>query len=124
MWVAVAEVGARAEQRACLAQVAAHRPVGRVELRRDHRPLPAHPRPVGAEQAVVLDREDRIDAVRLGEQEIFLAEVRRHVDEAGAGVCRDMRGGEEGARLGEETAEMMHRVASDGAGQKTALEIA
>ena len=43
--------------------------------------------------------------------------VGRHVDEAGAGVGGDMVAGQEGAGLGEEAAEMVHRVAGDGAGE-------
>src|SRR5690606_36339812 len=51
-----------------------------------------------------------------------LAVVRRHVHEAGAAVSGDELAGEEGARFGEEAAEMMHRVARDGAGEVGALD--
>ena len=114
MRVAVFEVVRRREQRAGFAQVAADRPVAGDELLVDHRTLAAEPRPVVAEHAVAIDREHRIDAVRLAQQEIVLAMVGRHVDEAGAGVGSDEVAGQERAGLGEEAAEMMHRMAGDG----------
>ena len=62
-----------------------------------------------------LDREDRVDAVRLAQLEIVLAMVGRHVDEARALVGGDEVARQERPRLGEEAAELVHRVASDGA---------
>ena len=117
MRIAVLEIRAGREQPARLAQVRADRPVRRVELGVDHAALAAEPGPVGAILAVILDREDRIDAVRLAEQEIVLAMVRRHMDEAGALIGGDELAGQEGAGLGEEAAEMVHRMAGDGAGE-------
>ena len=69
-----------------------------------------------------VDREHRIDPRRLADQEILLAMVGRHMDEAGAGVGGDMVGGQERPRPREEAAEMVHRVAGDGAGEVGALE--
>ena len=71
----------------------------------------------GAIFAVRLDREHRVDAVRLAQLEIVLAMVGRHVDQAGALVGGDEVAGQERARLGEEAAELVHRVAGDGAGE-------
>ena len=110
------EVRGCREQRPRLAQVRADRPVGRVELGVDDAPLPAEPHPVVAVAAVVGHREDGIDAVFLAEVEILLAMVRRFVDEAGALVGGDEIGGKKRPRPGEEAAEFVHRVASDGAG--------
>ena len=117
MRVAVLEVGARGEQRAGFAQVGADRPVGRVELGVDDAALAAEPQPVGRGNAARIDREHRVDAVGLAQLEIVLAMVRRHVDEAGALVGGDEVAGQERARLGEEAAELVHRVAGDGAGE-------
>ena len=61
--------------------------------------------------SAVIDRERGVDAVRLAQQEVVLAMVGGHVDEAGTGVGGDEVAGQEGARLGEEAAEMVHRVA-------------
>ena len=107
----------RREQRAGVAQIRADRAIGRVELGIDHRPLPAEPRPVGAVLAVALDREHRIDPVRLAQQEVVLAVVGRHVHETGAAVGGDELAGQQRPRLGEEAAEMMHRVAGNRAGE-------
>ena len=82
---------------------------------------PSHAQSV-AIVAVALDREHRIDAVRLAQQEIVLAMIRRHMDEAGAGVGGDEIAGQERAGLGEEAAEMVHRVAGDGAGEVGAFD--
>ena len=53
--------------------------------------------------------------MRLAQVEVVLAVVRRHVDEAGASIGGDEVAGEERARPREEAAEMVHRVAGDGA---------
>jgi hypothetical protein len=66
---------------------------------------------------VALDREHRLQPVGLAQVEIVLAMVGRHVDEAGALIGRDELAREERAGLGEEAAEMVHRVAGDGAGE-------
>jgi hypothetical protein len=55
--------------------------------------------------------------VRLAQQEIVLAMIRRHVNEAGALIGGDEIAGKERAGLGEEAAEMVHRVAGDRAGE-------
>ena len=122
MRIAVLEVGARGEQRAGLAQVRADRPIRRVELGVDDAALPAEPQPVGSVEAARIDREHRVDAVRLAQLEIVLAMIRRHVDEARALVGGDEVAGQERPRLGEESAELVHRVAGDGAGEVGALE--
>src|SRR5690606_13810807 len=83
----------------------------------DHRSLAAEPGPVGAVLAVAFDGEDRIDAVVLAQEEVVLAMVGRHMDEAGAGVGGDEVAGEQRAGLGEEATEMVHRVAGDRAGE-------
>jgi hypothetical protein len=49
--------------------------------------------------------------------EVVLAMVGRHVDEAGAAVGGDEIAGQERARGGVEPAEVVHRVAGDGAGK-------
>ncbi len=59
--------------------------------------------------------------MRLAQFEIVLAVVRRHMDESGAAVGGDEIAREEWARLGEEPAEVVHRVAGDGAGEFGAL---
>ena len=123
MRIAVLEVRARREQRAGLAQVGADRPVGRVELVVDDAALAAEPQPVGPVDAVRIDREHRIDAVRLAQHEIVLAMIGRHMDEAGALVGGDEVAGQERARLGEEAAELVHRVAGDGAGEVGAFDM-
>ncbi len=110
------------EQRAGFAQVAVDRPVGRVELGVDDRTLAAEPQPVLAIFAVALDREDGIDAVRLAQLEIVFAMVGRHMDQAGAAVGGDKVAGQERAGLGEEAAELVHRVAGDGAGEVRAFD--
>jgi hypothetical protein len=84
--------------------------------------LITEPEPVRLVETAVVDREHRIDAVRLAEQEIVLAMIRRHVDEAGALIRGDEFAGEEGARCREEAAEMVHRMARDGAGEVGAFE--
>ena len=86
------------------------------------RALPAEPGPVLAVLAVGLDREHRVDAVRLAQLEVVLAVVGRHVDEAGAAVGGDEVAGQERPRLGEEPAEVVHRVAGDGAGEVGAFD--
>ena len=85
-------------------------------------PCPPSHAPVGAIEARAVDREHRVDAVRLAQQEVVLAMIGRHMDEAGALIGRDEIAGQERARLGEEPAEMVHRVARDGAGELGALE--
>ena len=80
-------------------------------------PRPPSHNQSGAVEAGIVDREDGIDAGRLADQEILLAMIGRHMDEAGAGVGGDMVGGQEGAGAGEEAAEMVHRMAGDGAGE-------
>ena len=99
MRVAVLIVGRGGEQGAGLAQVRADRPVGRVELIVDDAALAAEPQPVLAILAVALDREHRIDAVRLAQLEIILAMVGRHMDQAGAAVGGDELAGQEGRGL-------------------------
>ena len=103
------------EQAAGLAKVAVDRSVRRVELGVDHRALASEPGPVLAIAAVVGDGEHRIDPDLLADQEVLLAMVRRHVDEAGALLGGDMVAGQERPRLGKEAAETVHRMAGDGA---------
>src|SRR5690606_37268907 len=92
-------------------------PVGRVELRVDDGALSAEPAPVLAILTVAFDRELLPDAVRLAQLEVVLAVVRRHVHEAGSAVGGDEVARQERARLGEEPAEVMHRMAGYGAGE-------
>ena len=101
---------ARRQQRPGLRQVRADRSVGGVELGVDDRALPAEPGPVGTIFPVALDREHWLDPVGLAQREIVLAMIRSHVDEAGAGIGRDELAGQERARLGKESAEVVHRV--------------
>ena len=124
MRVAVLEVRARREQRACLAQVRADRPVGRIELGVDDAALSAEPQPVGPVEAAGIDREYRIDAIGAAQLEIVLAMVGCHVDEAGALVGGNEVAGKERPRLGEEAAELVHRVTRDCAGELGAFELA
>ncbi len=116
--VAVGEWRGR-QQSARVAQVAADRPVGRVEIGVDDtaRALVAarKPAPVVAIDAVALDREGRAEAVLPAQQEIVLAMIGRHMDEAGTGIGGDEIAGQERARPGEEAAELVHRVAGGGA---------
>ena len=63
-----------------------------------------------------------VQPVRLAQLEIVLAVVGRHVDEPGAGVGGDEIARQERPRLGEEPAEVVHRVAGDGAGEVGAFE--
>lgn len=109
------------EQGAGFAQVRADRAVRRDELLVDHRSLAAEPQPVGAVHPRAVDCEDGIDPVRLAQQEVVLAMVRRHVDETGTRVGGDEVAGQERARLGEEAAEMVHRVARYGVGEVSTL---
>jgi hypothetical protein len=122
MRVAVAIVGARRKQRSGGAEVSADRPVGGVELGVDDAALAREPAPVGAVLAVALDREDRVDAVRLAQVEVVFAVIGGHVDEAGPLLGRDEISGEEGARAGEEAANGVHRVAGDGSGEVGAFK--
>ena len=122
MRIAVLIIRRRREQPARVAQVRTDRPVGGVELGVDDAALAAEPAPVLAILAIPLDREHGVDAVRLAQIEIVLAMVGRHVDEAGAGVGGDELAGQERARLGEEAAEVVHRVAGDGAGEVGAFD--
>ena len=69
-----------------------------------------------------LDREHRVDADRLAQLEIVDAMVGRHVDQARALVGGDEIARQERPRLGEEPAELVHRVAGDGAGEVGALD--
>eukprot|EP01035_Chromulina_nebulosa_P035392 gene35391-47566_t len=55
--------------------------------------------------------------MRLAQLEIVLAVIRRHMDETGAGIGGDEVAGQERARLGEEPAQRVHRVAGGGAGE-------
>ncbi len=75
MRVAVLVIRARREQPARRAQVLADRPVRRVEFGVDDAALAAEPAPILAILAVALDREHRVDAVRLAQSEIILAMV-------------------------------------------------
>ena len=61
--------------------------------------------------------------LRLAQLEIILAMVGRHMDQAGAAVGGDEVAGQEGAGPGEEAAEMVHRVAGDGAGEVEPLTV-
>ena len=86
-------------------KIAADRPVGGVEFRIDDRSLAAQPGPVGAVLAVAFNCEDRVDPMRLAQQEVVLAVVGGHVDQARAAVGGDeVRAVEERAGLGEEAA--------------------
>src|SRR3546814_2115208 len=105
MRIAVLEILARGEEGAGVAQVRADRAVGRVELLVDDRSLAAEPEPVLAIAPVILDREDGVDAVRLAQQEIVLAMVGRHVNQAGARLGGDEIAGEERAGFSEERSE-------------------
>ena len=108
------EIIARREQRADAAQVRTERPLGGDELLVDHRSLPTEPRPIGAIHARAIDREDRLDAILLAQQEIVLAVVRGHMDEPGARLGGDEIARQERAGLGEEPAERVHRMARGG----------
>ena len=105
------------EQRAGFAQVGADRAVGRVELGIDHAALAAQPAPVGAILAIAFDREDRLQPVRLAQQEVVFAMVGGHVDQPGAAIGGDKVARQERARPGKEIAQRVHRVAGHRAGQ-------
>ena len=122
MRIAVLVVRTRRQQRTGRAQIRTDRPVGRVELGVDDAPLPAQPWPVGAIFAVALHREGGVDAMRLAQHEIVLAMIGRHMDEPGAGIGGDEIARQHRPRLGEEAAEIMHRVADDGAGEVGAFD--
>ncbi len=122
MRIAVLVVGAGGKQRAGVAEVAADRSVGGVELGVDDRSLTAEPCPVGAIFAVALDRENGVEAVRLAEVEVILAMVGRHMDKAGAAVGGDEIARKERARAREEAAKCVHRVARYGACEFGAFE--
>ncbi len=113
-------IGGRAEQSSSSIEVAADRPVGRVELGVDDRHVALvgawQPGPVLAIAAIGLDHEFRIDAVRLAQRKVILTVVRRHVDKAGAAVGGDEIARQHRARLGIEPAEVVHGVATDGTG--------
>ena len=114
---------AMCQQRVCGCQVLQDRAFTRIELGIDDAAQPAEPCPVGAILAVGFNGEDRLDADRLAQRKVVLAVVRGHVDEAGAGLGGDEgRAVEEGARLGEEAAELVHRVAGDGSGEVGAFD--
>src|SRR3546814_19679731 len=68
MRIAVLEILARGEEGAGVAQVRADRAVGRVELLVDDRSLAAEPEPVLAIAPVILDREDRSEERRVGNE--------------------------------------------------------
>src|SRR3546814_17085212 len=122
MRIAVLEILARGEEGAGVAQVRADRAVGRVELLVDDRSLAAEPEPVLAIAPVILAREDGVDAVRLAQQEIVPAMVGRHVNQAGARLGGDEIAGEARAGFSEEAAEMVHWMASNGAGSLIAVQ--
>ena len=117
MGVGVLVVSAGRQQAANLAQGGADRAIGGVELGVDDRALAAQPRPIGAILAIALDRELRLQPVRLAQVKIVLAMVGRHVDQAGAAVGGDKVARQEGPGPREEAAEVVHRVAGDGAGE-------
>src|SRR3546814_18667535 len=114
MRIAVLEILARGEEGAGVAQVRADRAVGRVELLVDDRSLAAEPEPVLAIAPVILDREDGVDAVRLAQQEIVLAMVGRHVNQAGARPGGDEIAGGARAGVSEEAAAMVTWMAKNG----------
>ena len=73
---------------------------------------------------LVHNSEDRLNAGRFAQRKVVLAVVRSHMNKAGAGLGGDEGGAiEEGARLGKETAERVHRVAGDGSGEVGAFEL-
>src|SRR4051794_25376462 len=110
MGVAVGEVGARGEQRAGLTQVRANRSVGRVELVVDDRALAAAPQPLAAGHSARIHRGHWLDACRFAQLEIVLAVIRSYVDQARALIGGDEIAGEKWTRLGEDPAELVHRV--------------
>ncbi len=112
---------ARREQRAHAAQIRTDRPLGGDELLVDHRSLPAEPRPIVAIHPRAVDREDRLNAILLAQQEIVLAMIGRHMDEPGARLGRDEIARQEWAGLCEEPAERVHRMAGGSAFQVTAF---
>ena len=121
MRIAVTEV-AGAQQRPGSAQVGADRTIRAVEFGVDDAALAGEPFPVVAVEAGIIDGEDRVDAQLLAGDEIFLAMVGGHMDEAGARVGGDMIGGQERTRAREEAAERVHRVAGDGACERGAFD--
>src|SRR3546814_4383709 len=70
----------------------------------------------------IIDWSSDVCSSDLAQVEIILAMVGRHMDEAGAAVGGDEIAREEGAGACEEAAEMVHRVAGDGAGEVGAFE--
>src|SRR5690606_37737726 len=70
------------------------------------------------------DHELGRDAVRLAQLEVVLAVIGRHVDEAGAALGGDELARQERPRLGVKPAEVVHRVAGNGAGEVGAFDVA
>src|SRR3546814_1807669 len=80
-------------------------------------PLAAEPEPVLAIAPFIRDGENRLDADFLAGDKVLFTMIGRHVDKARTGVRSDMLGSDEGAGLGEEAPEFVHRMASNRSGQ-------
>ena len=122
MRVAVLEVGARGEQRAGLAQVRADRPVGRVELVVDDAALAAEPQPVGPVEAAR-------STAKTGSMPFALHSSKSSSPWSGAMWTRPVpwsvvtkSPGRNGRGLAKKPAELVHRVAGDGAGELGAVK--
>ena len=132
MRVGMLVIVAGRKQRARFAQIVADRAFGRIERLVDHAAATflavlvqiarAEPLPVVAVAPVGHDREDRLEPVGTAQQEVVLAMVGRHMDEAGAAVGGDEIARQEGARPGVKPAELVHRMASDGPGEVWAFD--
>src|SRR3546814_8859331 len=66
---------------------------------------------------IIRDGENRLDADFLAGDKVLFTMIGRHVDKARTGVRSDMLGSDEGAGLGEEAPEFVHRMASNRSGQ-------
>jgi hypothetical protein len=85
------------KQRTGSLQVLQDGAIARIELRVDDAALPAKPAPVSTIFAIALDRELRLQPVRLAQIKVVLAMIGRHMDKAGAAVSGNKIAGQEGA---------------------------
>src|SRR3546814_14095627 len=79
-------------------------------------PLAAEPEPVLAIAPIIRDGENRLDADFLAGDKVLFTMIGCHVDKARTGVRGDILGSDEGAGLGEEAHEFVHRKARNRSG--------
>ena len=125
MRVGMLVIVAGRKQRARFAQIVADRTFGRIERLVDHAAAAflavlvqiarAEPFPIVAITPVGHDREDRLEPIGAAQQEVVIAMVGRHMNEARAAVGGDEIARQKGTRLRVEPAEMVHRVVGNGA---------